>query len=160
MHTVPSHVWKSILLQQKATLEKLLQLHRWTTISAVKLETALVTSFYAILKMGSQHLLPKSIEHQRIALTTYRPLHGDSLQLKDSPLKELYDLDHAKEAAHDCLFLCHQIVHNYILEPVLDEKKTVVGIYITSDHQHKSALYRIELQVLLDIIGRISSSDL
>ena len=57
-----------------------------------------------------------------------------------------------KAASHDLLFVCHQVTYNCIFVPWFGQDGALQGIYVTSDHQRKAALYGIRVESMKDIL--------
>jgi hypothetical protein len=73
-------------------------------------------------------------------------------------IETLYDLGKSRPVAHDLLFLCHQAVHNCVFEPWLGTGGRLEGVYLTSDHQRKVAVYGIRLPVLVALFRNVGKA--
>jgi hypothetical protein len=155
--TTPSHPWKQSLEHQARTLQELMQPHRLSGTSFVKLEETIVLGCYTIRRLINGFLLPESCRHQSVPMNAFpRRPHGSPLP-GDEPLKIRYDLDNGRPVQHDPLFLCHQVLQNCVFEPWLTPDHLLAGIYITSDHQRKIALYGVSLNTLRDLFLHLSA---
>ena len=56
------------------------------------------------------------------------------------------------------MFLCHQVLQNCVFEPWLTSDNQLAGIYVTSDHQRKIALYGISLGDLHNLFHHLSTA--
>lgn len=132
--------------------------HRVSELTRVKLEETVVIGCYTIRRLINGFLLPESLRHQPIPMSAFpRRQHGASLP-GDEPLRIRYDLDAGRPVHHDPLFLCHQVLQNCVFEPWLTTDKQIAGIYVTSDHQRKIALYGISLGDLRDLFHLVGTA--
>jgi hypothetical protein len=156
--TTASHPWKQTLAHQARTVQDLMGPHRVSDPTLVKLEEAVVLGCYTIRRLINGFLLPDSLRHQPIPMTAFprRPQHAPLLG--DEPLRVRYDLDAGRPVHHDPSFLCHQVLQNCFFEPMLSNDKQLVGIYVTSDHQRKIALYGITLAALRDLFTTLGTT--
>ncbi len=146
--TLASHPWKQVLEHQAKTLSKLATTHRLSDATSVKLEEAVVLGCYAIRRLINGFLLPESGRNHPVPLHAFpRRPHSSSL-LDDEPLRIRYNLESSRLELHDPIFLCHQVLQNCVFEPWQDEAHQLTGIYVTSDHQRKIALYGIQIKDL------------
>jgi hypothetical protein len=148
--------WKQVLVRQADALVNLREPHRWSTASAVKLEETVVVGFYAVRRLVNAFLLGPAIVHRPIRMTAFPARPRDSLLLGRDKIEDLYDLKTARQVSHDLLFLCHQVIQNCIFEPGFDADRNLDGLFVTSDHQRKVALYGVKcatLEVLFREIG-------
>ena len=150
----PSHPWKQSLLRQAEVLQELRKPHRWGEASSARLEETVVLGCYAVRRLVCGFLLSDALVHRLMPMTAFPARRKSGLLLGDEPLQDLYDLQVGKAVAHDLLFLCHQVIQNCIFVPQFDEGHALQGIYVTSDHQHKVALYRINV----DAVGALFTS--
>ena len=153
--TTPSHYWKSVLRRQSATLDKLQQPHRWSEASSVRLEEAVVLGFYAIRKLITSFLLSSTLVHRPVRMNAFPARRQDGLGPGDEEIDKLYDLNAGRIVSHDLLFLCHQVTHNCAFHPTFDQAKNLRGLYVTSDHQRKVALYGIDLDQLSALFQQV-----
>ena len=153
-----SHYWKQLLLRQVPVLDRLGALQRWNEASSVKLEESVVLAFYTIRKLINSFLLDQRLVHQPIRMTVFPVRHGVGPLMGDEPFGTLYDLDSGHAAAHDLLFLCHQVTGNCLFEPCFSTDQKLRGIYFTSDHQRKAGLYCLDIESLREILQHVGKS--
>jgi hypothetical protein len=153
-----SHPWKQSLAHQAKTLQELMKPHRLSDATLVKLEETVVLGCYTIRRLINGFLLPESHRNRPIPMSAFprRPL---SVPLGDEPLTVRYVMDAGKPVQHDPLFLCHQVLQNCIFEPWLTADHQLKGIYVTSDHQRKIALYGIDLGTLHELFHHLSTNE-
>jgi hypothetical protein len=149
-----SHHWKRLILKQAKILDQVVKPHRWTEASSLKLEQASVLGFYAIRRLINSFLLAGALVHRPIPLTVFPARHKPGPLLGDEPLGVVYDLDSAKPASHDLLFVCHQVTYNCVFEPCFGKDGRLQGIYVTSEHQRKAALYGISIESMQEVLRR------
>lgn len=156
--TTASHPWKNTLAHQAKALQDMMGPHRVSESTLVKLEESVVLGCYTIRRLINGFLLPDSHRHQPVPMTAFprRPQHAPLLG--DEPLRVRYDLDAGRSVHHDPSFLCHQILQNCVFEPWLSSEKQLHGIYVTSDHQRKIALYGIALADLRDLFNTLGTT--
>ena len=156
--TTQSHPWKQTLERQAKALQAFTETHRLTTLTRVKLEESVVLGCYALRRLVNGFLLSESCCHQSLSMTVF-PRRPQSVPLLgDEPLPTRYNLDAGRVAPHDLMFLCHQVLQNCVFEPWLNTDHRLTGIYITSDHQHKIALYGVSLSALSDRFLHLSTN--
>lgn len=90
-------------------------------------------------------------------MTAFRRRHHGAPVRGDEPLPTLYDLDAGHTVRHDLMFLCHQVLQNCVFEPWLSAGHRLTGVYVTSEHQHKIALYGVDLGALSSLFLSITS---
>ena len=144
-------------MRQAEALQELRSPHRWSEASAARLEESAVLGCYAVRRLVNGFLLSDAVVHRPIGMTAYPARRPGGVLLGDAPLSELYDLGAGKAVAHDLMFLCHQVIQNCIFAADLQEGGELQGIYVTSDHQRKVALYRIEADALHGLFTGIGS---
>jgi hypothetical protein len=121
------------------------------------MEEAVVVGCYAIRHLLNGFVLSESCRHQVFPMTVFpRRLQSVPL-LGDEPLALRYDLDRGRTVQHDLLFLCHQVLQNCVFDPWFSAEHRLTGIYVTSDHQRKVALYGIGLTALADLFARLGA---
>lgn len=153
----PSHPWKQSLEHQARALQELMKPHRLSDATFVKLEETVVLGCYTIRRLINGFLLPESRRTQPVPMRAFpRRSHMQPL-LGDEPLKVRYDMDAGRPVQHDPIFLCHQVLQNCVFEPWLTTDNLLTGIYVTSDHQRKIALYGVTLGNLRDLFLHLSS---
>lgn len=150
-----SHPWKQLLLRQAETLHELSQPHRWGESSAIRTEETVVLGFYAIRRLINGFLLSESLVHRTIAMQSFPAQRKTGLLRGEGSFEQLYDLKAGRPTAHDLLFLCHQVLHNCVFAVYFGDDRALQGVYLTSDHQRKVALYGIERQVIQDLFTKI-----
>lgn len=154
-----SHHWKKLILRQEEMLNRVAKPHRWNEASSLKLEQAAVLGFYAVRRLINFFLLADALVHRPVPLTVFPARHKSGPLLGDEPLEDLYDLNDGKAASHDLLFICHQVTYNCIFMPFFGQDGALKGIYVTSDHQRKAALYGISIESVKDLLHRCGSQD-
>ncbi len=155
--TTTSYPWKQQLLRQAELLHELVQPHRWSEASSVKLEETVVLGFYGIRRLINSFLLSDALVHRPIPMTAF-PAHRKTDVLVGEPSFEvLYDLKSGHPVAHDLLFLCHQVVHNCVFAAFFDAERNLQGVYITSDHQRKVALYGIDFKTIQNLFHQVGT---
>lgn len=157
MMSTTSHPWKQTLERQANTLRKLNGTRRMTATAGVRLEETVVLGCHAIRRLINSFLLPEARCHQLFPMTAFPRRRQDVPLLGDEPLQVRYDLAAGRVVQHDPMFLCHQILQNCVFEPWLDADHRLTGIYVTSDHQRKIALYGISLSTLTDLFLRLGA---
>jgi hypothetical protein len=150
-----SYPWKQQLLRQAETLHEIALPHRWGEASAVKLEETVVLGFYGIRRLINGFLLGEALVHHPIPMMAFPARRKIDTLIGEASFEMLYDLKSGRAVAHDLLFLCHQVIHNCVFATYFDQGKTLQGIYITSDHQRKVALYGIDLQAIEALFRRV-----
>lgn len=154
--TTPSHPWKQTLGHNAKSLMSFIEPHHLTEASVVRLEETVVVGCYALRRLLNGFLLPESRRHQLLGMTAFPSRRMTSPMLGDEPLSVRYDLNAGKAVSHDLMFVCHQVLQNCVFEPWLGPDRRLIGIYVTSDHQRKIALYGITLTALSDCFTLIS----
>jgi len=157
--TTSSHPWKQELIHRAAALQAFTGSHHLTGLSTVKLEEDIVLGCYAIRRLVSGFLIPESRAHQPFPMTAYPRRRQAAPALGGEPLTVRYDLEAGRVVQHDLMFLCHQVLQNCVFEPWTAEGNTLRGIYVTSDHQRKIALYGVSLTALVDLFLRIGKDE-
>lgn len=153
-----SHPWKQTLEHQARTLQDLMKPHRLSDTTMVKLEETVVLGCYAIRRLINGFLLPESQRNHPVPMSAFpRRQHSSSL-LGDEPLRIRYDLDAGRPVQHDPIFLCHQVLQNCVFEPWVAPDHLLMGIYVTSDHQRKIALYGISLATLQTLFHTVGTA--
>jgi hypothetical protein len=153
-----SHTWKRHLLKQAATLERLAAGQRWGEASQVRLEESVVLGFYDIRKLAGAFLLSPAVVHAPLSIVAFPAKRVDQWVAEEGQIADLYDLGKGRPVAHDLLFLCHQAIHNSVFAPWLAASGALEGVYLTSDHQRKVALYGIRLPVLLALFRKVGGA--
>jgi hypothetical protein len=123
----------------------------------VKLEETVVLGFYAVRRLVNAFLLSDAVVHHPIPMQAFPARRRQAIILGDESFDVLYDLKAGRAVAHDLLFLCHQAIHNCVFAPVFGADKAIQGVYLTSDHQRKVALYGIDLKVIQDLFRQIGA---
>lgn len=155
---ITSHPWKQTLEHQARTLQELMTPHRLSNATLVKLEETVVLGCYTIRRLINGFLLPESQCNQPVPMSAFpRRQHSSSL-LGDEPLRIRYDLEAGRPVQHDPMFLCHQVLQNCVFEPWLTPANQLAGIYVTSDHQRKIALYGISIADLHNLFHHLSAA--
>jgi hypothetical protein len=153
-----SHTWKRHLLKQASNLEKLAGGRRWGDASRVRLEESVVLGFYDIRRLAGAFLLSPGILHEPVSIVAC-PVRRTEKWLADEPrIDHLYDLEKGRPVAHDLVFLCHQAIHNCVFDPWLGAGGLLEGVYLTSDHQRKVALYGIRLPALVALFRKVGGA--
>ena len=153
--TTQSHPWKELLLRHAESLERLGDPHRWSEASSVKLEETVVLGFYAVRRLVNSFLLSDALVHRPVSMIAFPARRRDSLMLGDERLEDLYDLGAGKPVSHDLVFTCHQVTHNCVFTPWFDPPRTLKGVYVTSDHQRKVALYAMTAETLQALFRQV-----
>ena len=153
-----THTWKQHLLRQAGTLERLSVVRRWGDATRVRLEESVVLGFYDIRRLAGAFLLSPAVVHETVAIVAFPVRRKEQWMEAAAEIEELYDVGHGRSAAHDLLFLCHQAVHNCIFEPWLGAGGVLEGVYVTSDHQRKVALYGIRLPALVELFRKVGKA--
>lgn len=156
--STPSHPWKLHLLKQADVLERMQTVTRWTEASSVRLEESVVLGFYDIRKLIGAYLLGNVLLHEPVRIQAYPVRRRGGVILSDERLEDLYDLSAGRSVAHDLLFLCHQAIHNCLFAPRFSSGRRLQGVYLTSDHQRKVALYAIELPALFSLFRKVGGA--
>lgn len=154
----PSHPWKLTLEHQSKALQEIMKPHRLSDATMVKLEETVVLGCYTIRRLINGFLLSESHRNQPVPMIAYPRRHHSSSLLGDEPLRNRYDMDAGRPVQHDPLFLCHQVLQNCVFEPWLSSDTQLAGIYVTSDHQRKIALYGINLVALQDLFHHLGTA--
>ena len=157
--SIQSHPWKQELARRADALRDFAEPHRLTGTSRVRLEETVVLGCYTIRRLINGFLLPESCANQPFPMTVFPRRRQTAPQLGDAPLHLRYDLDACRTTTHDLLFLCHQVLQNCVFEPWLTTEHRLSGIYVTSDHQRKVALYGVHLADLGDLFVRLSQNE-
>ena len=155
--TTTSHPWKQVLSHQAKALQEIMKPHRLSDATLVRLEETVVLGCYTIRRLINGFLLPEARRNQPFPMIACPRRPHSSSQLGDEPLRIRYDLDAGRPVQHDPIFLCHQVLQNCVFEPWLSTDNQLTGIYVTSDHQRKIALYGVELGALHDLFQHLSS---
>jgi hypothetical protein len=153
-----THTWKLHLLKQADTLERLAAGRRWRDASRVRLEESVVLGFYDIRKLAGAFLLSPAVIHEPVSIIACPARRKEEWLAAEERIADLYDLGHSRSVAHDLLFLCHQAVHNCVFEPWLGAGGKLEGVYLTSDHQRKVALYGLRLPVLVALFRKVGKA--
>jgi hypothetical protein len=143
-----SYPWKQQLLRQAEILHEITLPHRWSEASSVKLEETVVLGFYGIRRLINAFLLSEDLVHRPIPMTAYPARRKNDALMGETSWEVLYDLKAGAPVTHDLLFLCHQVLHNCVFSSYFDTQRSLQGIYMTSDHQRKVALYGIDLKAI------------
>jgi hypothetical protein len=156
--TAPSHPWKQTLERKAKALEGFADTRRLTGPTLVKIEETVVLGCYAIRGLINGFHLPAARCHEPFPMTSFPRRHLTTPELGDEPARTLYDLAAGRLVQHDLMFLCHQVLQNCVFEPWLTTDHRLIGIYVTSDHQRKVALYGISLSTLIDVFQGLSAA--
>ena len=156
--SMSSHSWKLSLEHQARILEELMGGHRQSDATTVRLEETVVVGCYAIRRLINGFLLPECHRNRPVTLSAFPRLPHNTPQLGDEPLRLRYNLEAGHPEQHDPLFLCHQVLQNCVFEPWLTGEDLLNGIYVTSDHHRKIALYGIGLGTLHDLFHQLGTS--
>jgi len=154
----PSHPWKQTLEHQAKALQELMIPHRLSDATLVRLEETVVLGCYTIRRLINGFLLPDSQRNQPVPMSAFPRQQHSSSRLGDEPLQIRYALDAGRPVEHDPMFLCHQVLQNCVFEPWITPDKRFVGIFVTSDHQRKIALYGVSLMDLQNLFRHLSAS--
>ncbi len=155
--TTASHPWKQTLEHQARALQELMGIHRLSDTTHVKLEETVVLGCYAIRRLINGFLLSESLRNQSVPMTAFPRRQQHTPTLGGEPLQSRYDLGAGQPVQHDPLFLCHQVLQNCAFEPWLEPEHRLTGVYVTSDHQRKIALYGVSLGTFRDLFLTISA---
>lgn len=153
-----AHTWKQHLLKQAQTLDRLATNRRWSEASRVRLEESVVLGFYDIRKLIWAFLLSPALIHEPVSITACPARRTERWLAGEDRIDQLYDLDHGRPVAHDLLFLCHQAVHNCAFQPWFGATGALEGVYLTSDHQRKVAIYGIRLPALVALFRKVGKA--
>lgn len=151
-----SHPWKRDLLRQAAALERCAERTRWTQAASLKLEQTVLLGFYSIWKLVESSRVSPRVVQRPVALTSFRPRPASQVPRPAREVADRYGVDQGRPSTHDLLFVCHQMVHNHLFAPQLDAEHRLVGLYLTSAHQRKIALYRLSLTDCLAIFQEVA----
>lgn len=152
-----SYPWRQQLLRQAEFLHEIALPHRWSEASSVKLEETIVLGFYGIRRLINAFLLSEALVHRPLPMTAYPARRKTDGLVGEASFEVLYDLKAGIPVAHDLLFLCHQVLHNCVFSTYFDTQRTLQGIYITSDHQRKVALYGLDLKTIQELFHRVGA---
>ena len=150
-----SHFWKQDLERRVRDLGSQAERAHWTAAALVKLELTVLASLYTVWKLAESGLLGERALHELVPLTAHRYRSPRDLVGSSHVPGELYDLARGRTVPHDLLFVCHQMVNNHVFAPRFDDRGRLDGIYLTSGHQRKVALYGLGLDELIAWLGRI-----
>ncbi len=151
-----SHFWKQDLERRVRDLGSQAERAHWTAAALVKLELTVLASLYTVWKLAESGLLGERALHELVPLTSHRYRSPRDLIGSSHALAELYDLARGRTAPHDLLFVCHQMVNNHVFAPRFGDRGGLDGIYLTSGHQKKVALYALGLDELIAWFERIA----
>jgi hypothetical protein len=154
--TTTSHPWKQVLERQAKALQELMKPHRISEATTVKLEETVVLGCYTIRRLINGFLLPESLRNHPFPMSAFPRRPQSTSLLDDEPLRIRYDLEASRPVQHEPIFLCHQVLQNCVFEPWLTTDHQLTGIYVTSDHQHKIALYGVSLESLKELFHHLS----
>jgi hypothetical protein len=151
-----SHCWKQDLLRQAGALRRFEARRRWTQAASLKLEQIVLLGFYTIWKLIESNRLSPRVVQRPMELESFRPRPASQVPRPPRSIDDRYALDEMRPSTHDLLFVCHQMVHNHVFAPQLDDEHSLAGFYLTSAHQRKVGLYRIPLEDCIALFEEVA----
>ena len=68
---------------------------------------------------------------------------------------ESYDVENEKSTKKTVWFICNQFIHSEVIQLMNGEDRNWDSIYIASDQIVGKEIYRIPVEVIMDILGRV-----
>ncbi len=122
-------------------------------------EQLTMQGFYGIRKLIEANKLRPVISRRRVPVGRFQPTGKSITPFNWHKAEELYDLDHAQQAAMPLLDLCHQFVHSYLFFPALGEHGELEAFLLASDRQKFKALLRVEVAEIIEIFDSVGNDE-
>jgi hypothetical protein len=147
--------WRAELTGVAKFLEEKTYQLRWSDITFFQTERNIMTAFYWIRKMlESKKSSPKIMASSLKLLEFERGLIGSG-KVVGPILQVNFDMEHPKAITRDLVFVCHQIVHSYIFSLAVGYQSGLQGVYFSSDREHRSRLFFISVEDLINAIKMV-----
>lgn len=150
--------WKDDLLRTALRLRRRQFQRRWSEVSLANVEKDLFIGFYSVRKLMDANKLSDTTLSMSISITEYSRLEKSVTRMNRHRLDELYDLESPCAGNLGLRTLCNQIVHSYAFAPIHNgEDQGLEGIFIASDREKASRLYRISMADIVrvfEIVGK------
>ena len=152
------HTLKESFKGRTKALEDTLSKRRWGPKSLLKLEEDIILAAYELQKLLEEDVLPNAYGRTRFPMTSYA--HKSTLEEGSHwrDFKLHYAMGEPAADDHPPLFICHQIIHNAVWAFDITKAREIAGLYVTSTHQRKNALYRVDTDALMTLFRSASDS--
>jgi hypothetical protein len=152
-----SSYWKDDLLKVAKRLKKRNSQTRWSERSLACVEKDIFILFYAIRKLIESKKLSDSVLALQIAVTQYPSTGKLATLLNSHRLDRLYDFANGRSVFLGLPFLSNQIIHSYVLVPLLGEEGTLEGMLFCSDHKRNTNAYELSILETIKLMNRVGS---
>ena len=140
--------WKDDLLANARLLKKA-GARRRTARRSFDIERAIFLSAYIMRKLWEARKLSTAWEMRKIPCILHPPKSRVPDCLNWHRIDELYKLEIEKMEALTALDFCHRTIHSYIFIIVEGPRKSISGIFFTSDHSKLRGLWFVSLADVL-----------
>ncbi len=158
--TMHSHYWKKDLLKRADTLSDKVTHIRWGEEARMILEQVLVLGFHSIQKLLQENLISDKTKNNKIAIKKFPSIIKDDTVIRSPTIADLYNLEKSSKSNQTILFLCHQFIQPRFIEFYYDKDNHPQGLYITSEHNKKKAIFEIELSQVISIFSDVGNDSL
>lgn len=132
---------------------------RWTDEKIAELEICLFTSFFSIRKLIESQKVSWDLQQRKCPVMSYPPLEKGTDRKNWWPPDEYFDLSTGKRAQLSLNDICNQFVHSYVYWPILGKRRRLYEVFIASDRQRKTKLYRMRYSSLRAILQRVAEDE-
>ena len=158
--TIHSHYWKKDLLKRADKLSDQVTHIRWGEEALMIMEKVIVLGFYSVQKLLQENLLSDKTQNIKISIKKYPAITQDNTIIRSSTIADLYNLEKHSKSNQNILFLCHQFLQPRYVEFYYDKNNHPLGLYITSEHNKKKAIFKIELSQIIAIFNDAGNDSL
>lgn len=152
-----SKYWKDPLLRSARWMKRARFDDDHAERELVRLERELFVGFYSIRKLLDTFKVSPSTRQMKLVLK-WSPSNGQVVDYMNAHrLEKLYKLKQQTGEQRDLLFLCNQFVHSYVFMPVIDEKHSFIGVYVSSDRSRHERIYYVNAQQIIDVFKTVGN---
>jgi len=131
-------------------------LAKYTDLSSVKAEKAIMLGAYIIRKLFDAEKIPVDIIKKKVYLRKYTRKKDIVDHTNWHRVDENYDLENERGTKKDWQYIINQIIHSFTFIYTCDQLDRIDGLLFNSDRSKQHELYRIELKDILKMFVLVS----
>ncbi len=132
---------------------------RWSDASHASLESEVFVAAFAIRKLIEAKKLSDEVEAHQLAIDRHARLAKVVDYWNWDRIDELYDLDKPLPARISIVAICNQLIHSFVLLPLVGETGGLVGLFVVSDRDKQADLIYLPIDQLITAIDAVASDD-
>ena len=155
-----SYYYKNYLIRASKILRGYKLIKRWNPVRCGHVvEREIFLSMYLIRKMIESQKVTDQVAGMKIKTKCF-PVKNDCIVTRHSSFDKKYNLEAVSTKYLDLSYTCNQIIHSYVFEIVLSEKKIPFYVVICSDRKRNAELYMLKINQVISMIEAIAKDNI